>query len=297
MEKILKHKYEIIAGIFVIAILAFVFIWGGNFPTGTAGKSSKTSVLTTSQSTYSPTSTPQAKSEIKITASPTSNPTKLPEAKKGDSKAQNAAGASQKTEEKTEIDIQSTDIHHNESVDEIKMAEQEHSYISDTYNYQTESTTENHPAPAMPEDIEVTNKTLTCTLSVRCDTILQNISWLAKEKVDIVPKDGVIFPEKEVTFYEGESVFNVLLREMKKNKIHFEYVNTPIYHSAYIEGIANLYEFDCGELSGWVYRVNGWFPNYGCSRYILKQGDKIEWLYTCDLGNDVGSKGRLQKDD
>ena len=70
-------------------------------------------------------------------------------------------------------------------------------------------------------------------------------------------------------------MFNVLVREMKRNKIHMEFENTPIYNSAYIEGIANLYEFDCGELSGWMYKVNDWFPNYGCSRYQLKAGDRI----------------------
>ena len=50
----------------------------------------------------------------------------------------------------------------------------------------------------------------------------------------------------------------------------------------------NLYEFDVGNKSGWMYKVNGWFPNYGCSRYQLKDGDVIEWVYTCDLGDDVG---------
>ena len=39
-------------------------------------------------------------------------------------------------------------------------------------------------------------------------------------------------------------------REMKKAKIHMEFRNTPIYNSAYIMGINNLYEFDVGELSG-----------------------------------------------
>jgi len=67
-----------------------------------------------------------------------------------------------------------------------------------------------------------------------------------------------------------------------------EYTSNPMFNSVYIAGINNLYEFDCGELSGWMYRVNGWFPNYGCSAYTLKQGDVIEWLYTCDLGNDIG---------
>ncbi len=154
--------------------------------------------------------------------------------------------------------------------------------------YMTEPVPEGKPLPAEPQEADISEKEYTCTLSVRCDTILQNLTQLDEEKADIVPKDGVIFAEKTVVFYEGESVFDLLLREMKKNKIHMEFVNTPVYNSAYIEGIANLYEFDCGELSGWMYKVNGWFPNYGCSRYELKDGDKVEWVYTCDLGKDVG---------
>ncbi|HML38395.1 MAG TPA: DUF4430 domain-containing protein [Bacillota bacterium] len=154
--------------------------------------------------------------------------------------------------------------------------------------YQTEPVPEGKPVPVEPKDATITDHKLTCTLSVRCDTILDNIKALDPEKAELVPADGVIFPAQKVDFYEGESVFNVLLREMKKNKIHMEFVDTPIYNSAYIEGINNLYEFDCGELSGWMYKVNGWFPNYGCSRYQLKDGDVVEWVYTCDLGRDVG---------
>ena len=85
-------------------------------------------------------------------------------------------------------------------------------------------------------------------------------------------------------------LFDVLQRVCKEKGIHLESSWTPIYNSAYIEGIHNLYEFDCGALSGWMYRVNGWYPNYGCSRYQLQDGDVVEWRYTCDLGNDVGGK-------
>lgn len=154
--------------------------------------------------------------------------------------------------------------------------------------YMTDPVPEGKPIPVEPQDAVITNQALTCTLSVRCDTILDNIEWLNPEKVELVPDDGVIFPTAQVTFYEGESVFHVLQREMKKAKIHMEFTNTPMYNSAYIEGIHNLYEFDCGELSGWMYKVNGWFPNYGCSRYQIKDGDVVEWVYTCDLGVDVG---------
>ncbi len=123
-----------------------------------------------------------------------------------------------------------------------------------------------------------------CTLSVSCKTVLGKNSTMS----EVIPPEGAIFPAKKVTFYEGESVFNVLMREMKKNKIHLEFVNTPIYDSVYIEGIGNIYEYDFGELSGWMYKVNDWFPNYGCSHYFLQNGDMVEWVYTCDLGKDVG---------
>ena len=140
-----------------------------------------------------------------------------------------------------------------------------------------------------PQKTESEEKSeLFCTLSVKCDTIFLDISRFDEDKLSILPENGVIFAEKKVSFSEGESVFDLLLREMKNNKIHLEFVNTPVYGSVYIEGIGNIYEFDAGELSGWMYRVNGEFPNFGCSKYILKQGDKVEFVYTCDLGKDVG---------
>ena len=92
------------------------------------------------------------------------------------------------------------------------------------------------------------------------------------------------------TFEEGDTVFEVLKSVCRDYGRQLEYSWTTMYGSYYIEGIHNLYEFDCGDGSGWMYSVNGWFPNYGCSSYELKQGDVIKWLYTCDLGADVGSE-------
>lgn len=154
--------------------------------------------------------------------------------------------------------------------------------------YQTDPVPEGKPIPAEPEDVEIGDAEYTCTLSISCATILDNMDLCNKEKRELVPEDGWILKPMTVTFYEGESVFNILQRTCKQQKIHMEFENTPIYNSAYIEGINNLYEFDVGNTSGWMYKVNGWFPNYGCSRYQLKDGDVIEWVYTCDLGKDVG---------
>lgn len=154
--------------------------------------------------------------------------------------------------------------------------------------YLTDPVPEGKPAPVEPENAAVGDAEYTCTLSISCATILDNMDLCDPEKRELVPEDGWILKPTVVTFYEGESVFNVLQRTCKQQKIHMEFVNTPAYNSAYIEGIHNLYEFDVGNLSGWMYKVNDWFPNYGCSRYALKDGDIVEWVYTCDLGYDVG---------
>lgn len=155
--------------------------------------------------------------------------------------------------------------------------------------YKTDPVPEGKPLPVEPEDQTVdTKKSYTCTLSVECSSIFNNLSDLEPDKLDVLPKNGVIFAAQTVIFYEGESVYDVLKRVCRENRIHMEASWTPMYNSAYVEGIGNLYEFDCGSGSGWMYRVDGWYPNYGCSRYQLKQGETIEWRYTCDLGKDIG---------
>ena len=129
----------------------------------------------------------------------------------------------------------------------------------------------------------------TCTISIECKTILDNLDKLRSSKTDYVPADGWILYKSTVEFEKGDTVFDVLKKVTKAAGIQMESKWTPMYNSYYIEGINQLYEFDCGEQSGWMYSVNGWFPNYGCSSYELKDGDKIEWRYTCDLGSDVGN--------
>jgi len=155
--------------------------------------------------------------------------------------------------------------------------------FADNYNKN-----ESNNISAEPQLIPADDDSFAVTISVRCDAVLSNMNLLNKEKHEIVPADGIIFPETVVTAYAGESAFNVLQRELRRARIHMEYRSTPIYNSAYIEGINNLYEYDAGELSGWMYRVNGMFPNYGCSRYQLQSDDVVEWVYSCDLGKDVG---------
>lgn len=128
----------------------------------------------------------------------------------------------------------------------------------------------------------------TCTLEIRCDTLLQHLDKLSSGKAELVPEDGILLEKTTVSFEPGESVFDVFRRCLREQNVHFEYVDAKAYGSIYIEGIGNLYEFDCGEQSGWLYFVNGISPGLGCSGYTVANGDEIVFAYTCDMGADLG---------
>lgn len=124
-----------------------------------------------------------------------------------------------------------------------------------------------------------------CYITITCNTALES-GELSEAMLEILPENGVILENYEAKYEDGESVFDVIARAVRDNKIHMEYSGTKSV--PYIEGVANLYEFDCGSLSGWMYRVNGWFPSFGMGQYKVERGDSIELIYTCDLGKDVG---------
>ncbi len=87
----------------------------------------------------------------------------------------------------------------------------------------------------------------------------------------------------------GTTVFELLVDVAKEEDIPIEYRGeySPGDYM-YIEGIGDLYEFDYGDLSGWMYQVNGAFPRQGCAEYRLQEGDEVTWAYTLNVGIDLG---------
>ena len=147
------------------------------------------------------------------------------------------------------------------------------------------------------QPIEQPQKKRSVTIAIRVDTLLKNWDLLdpSLQSEKYVPQNGVIL--KTTTYEllsEKDTVWDVLQRATKQHGIQIEYqgANENIYNSVYVEGINHLYEFSAGPLSGWMYKVNGVYPNYGCSQYTLKDGDVIEWHYTVDLGRDLGHEWR-----
>lgn len=138
---------------------------------------------------------------------------------------------------------------------------------------------------------DITDESQTVTVEIRCDTILKNYDKLDDnlKSEKYVPKDGIILKKTKYVLRKDDTAFDMLQRVTQYNKIQMEYQGADLnqYGSVYIKGINYIYEFSCGNLSGWMYTVNGKPADYGCSNYKLKDGDNLCWVYTCDLGNDI----------
>ena len=131
-------------------------------------------------------------------------------------------------------------------------------------NESTVQTAENQTTEAKQEQ--------SCEFLISCKTVLSNKSSLQSNYQ--VPAGGKIY-EKKMEFEEGDTVMDVL----KRTGVDID------ISKGYVAGIDGLYEFDCGKNSGWMYRVNGKFPNYMAGKCKLHDGDKVEWLYTCVRGD------------
>lgn len=94
---------------------------------------------------------------------------------------------------------------------------------TETDKYKTDPVPEGRPMPVEPEDATVdTRKSYTCTISIECSTILNNIASLDPAKLEVLPTNGILLDKMSAVFYEGESVYDVLSRVCREAGIHME---------------------------------------------------------------------------
>ncbi len=96
-----------------------------------------------------------------------------------------------------------------------------------------------------------------------------------------------IFPETTLYVAKDSTVFDILREVCRTNNIQLDYENNSVYGLAYIKGINSIYEYDHGDLSGWMYRVNGELPGIGLGYYKVNEGDVVEILYSTNIGRDL----------
>ncbi|MBQ9543874.1 MAG: DUF4430 domain-containing protein [Clostridia bacterium] len=112
------------------------------------------------------------------------------------------------------------------------------------------------------------------TLSINCEKIVG--------KSDLVVwENGEILAPCSFDIYENDTVYDLLVRAAKEKQLRLD------LRGSYVAGIESIYELKFGELSGWIYHVNGVEAKYGCREYKLSDGDVVEWMYTLELGKDL----------
>ena len=130
---------------------------------------------------------------------------------------------------------------------------------------------------------KIASKNFTCSIVIRCSEVLDNIDLLDPAKHSLIPESGIIYENPAAVYTEGESAYDLLNRELRANNIHAEFNRALVTGGVYIEGIANLYEFDCGETSGWFYSVNGKSPPYACSEHKIAVGDTLVFEFVTTM--------------
>ncbi len=144
------------------------------------------------------------------------------------------------------------------------------------------STTQAAKKPAQSSKAEkqtTTSSYITCTVTIECKSILNNMDKLKNGHEKYVPPDGYIINKYVVTLDNNSSAFDAVKAACNKQGVTINTVNSS--YGKYIAGFNNIDEKDCGSQSGWVYKVNGNSPSKSCGRYKLSDGDNVVFSYTC----------------
>ena len=143
-----------------------------------------------------------------------------------------------------------------------------------------DSSNENEKPNEKPVDQD--NQMINVSISIDCKTILDNQSDL-KDGYESFIKNGIILSSNSYKVKKNTTVIDVLKKATSENDIKLVTVSSAF--GLYVKGIGNIEEKVCGSSSGWVYKINGTFANSAASSYRLKDGDKIEWRFTCKQGD------------
>ncbi|QGQ47963.1 DUF4430 domain-containing protein [Metabacillus sediminilitoris] len=95
---------------------------------------------------------------------------------------------------------------------------------------------------------------------------------------------GTILSSTKVEITAGNTVLDVTQSILKQKGIPISVTGNG--STAYVEGIANLFEFDRGPLSGWTAKRNGITIGRSSDVIEVKNGDTIQWIYTTNYKED-----------
>lgn len=212
---------------------------------------------------------------------------------KADTKTDTAADAKtdDKTDTKTDDKTADGDKQQTEQTNEDKQSEQKQDEQKEEGTGKTEQPKQEETKPSAPEPEPTPTPTPTPTPEPGPEpepaaaTVSLHISCANAVGIqDGLPAGGAML-STTVAISEGDTVMDVLKRACRDAGLA---VSAGGSYVSSIGGLSDRID-RAHPSSGWMYCVDGWFPNYGCNSYTLSGGESIEWLYTLDGGSDVGA--------
>ncbi len=210
---------------------------------------------------------------------------------KADTKTDTAADAKtdDKTDTKTDDKTADGDKQQTEQTNEDKQSEQKQGQQKEEGTGKTEQHKQEETKPSAPEPEPTPTPTPTPEPGPEPEPAAATVSLYiscanAVGIQDGLPAGGAML-STTVAISEGDTVMDVLKRACRDAGLA---VSAGGSYVSSIGGLSDRID-RAHPSSGWMYCVDGWFPNYGCNSYTLSGGESIEWLYTLDGGSDVGA--------
>ena len=126
------------------------------------------------------------------------------------------------------------------------------------------------PTPIDPTPVDPNPETITVTFQLHTDTE----AWILPTVVRDLP--------------EGTTAFDVFKQVLAANGYTYDAKGSYVQAVTAPDG-TKVAELSKGQYSGWMYRVNGEFPDTYMGAYELEDGDGIEVFFTADYTKETGA--------
>ena len=126
------------------------------------------------------------------------------------------------------------------------------------------------PTPIDPTPVDPNPETITVTFQLHTDTD----AWILPTVVRDLP--------------EGTTAFDVFKQVLAANGYTYDAKGSYVQAVTAPDG-TKVAELSKGQYSGWMYRVNGEFPDTYMGAYELEDGDGIEVFFTADYTKETGA--------
>ncbi len=123
------------------------------------------------------------------------------------------------------------------------------------------------------------------TISINVSKIFDHEADLNQDKKDFVPEDGMILKKVTVVVKKDATALDQLREACDDNDVDIEVSESQ--YGKFVDGLGQIYSGDCGEWSGWMFKVNGKWAELGADATVLNENDEVEWVFVCDYNTDM----------